>query len=222
LSLVSDPIPASTASRHRKGKQTAERILDAAEELFAERGYAGTALRDVAAMVDLRTPSLYNHFPNKESMYAAVLERGIRPVFEVLSEVVESGDQADLDTRQLVERAMALVAQHPNLPRLIQHEILVGGRRLTPLLRASVQPIFERAQEMVEVSPAAKRWGRDQLPLLVLAMYNVFLGYFTIAPLYRDMNDEDLLTQRATAEQTRFFADLVEVLFSDDNPPEDP
>ena len=67
LSLVSEPIPASTASRHRKGKQTAERILDAAEELFAERGYAGTALRDVAAMVDLRTPSLYNHFPNKES-----------------------------------------------------------------------------------------------------------------------------------------------------------
>jgi len=209
------------APRRRKGKQTAERILDAAEELFAERGYAGTALRDVAAMVDLRTPSLYNHFPNKESLYTAVLERGIRPMFEVLSEVVESRDKAVMDTRQVVERAMALVVQHPNVPRLIQHEILVGGRRLTPMLRASIQPVFERAREMVEVSPAAKRWSRDQIPLLVLAMYNVFLGYFTIAPLYRDMNGEDLLAEGATEKQTDFFANLVEALFSDDVSPED-
>jgi AcrR family transcriptional regulator len=221
LTLASDPSPASTDPRRRKGKQTAERILDAAEELFAERGYAGTALRDVAAMVGVRTPSLYNHFPNKESMYAAVLERGIRPVFEVLSEVVESRDEAGMDTRQVVERAMALVAQHPNVPRLIQHETLVGGRRLTPMLQAWIRPVFERAQEMVEVSPAATRWSRDQIPLLVLAMYNVFAGYFTIAPLYRDMNDEDLLAERATTKQARFFADLVEVLFSDDVPPGD-
>ena len=61
MSLVSDPIPASTASRHRKGKQTAERILDAAEELFAERGYAGTALRDVAAMVAVRRGARGDH-----------------------------------------------------------------------------------------------------------------------------------------------------------------
>jgi TetR/AcrR family transcriptional regulator len=219
--LISDLSTASTSSHPRKGKQTAERILDAAEELFAERGYAGTALRDVADMVDLRTPSLYNHFPNKESMYAAVLERGIRPVFEVLSEVVESRDETALDTRQLVERAMELVAQHPNVPRLIQHETLVGGRRLAPVLRASIQPVFERAREMVEVSPAAKRWSREQIPLLVLAMYNVFLGYFTIAPLYRDMNDEDLLAEGATQRQTDFFANLVEALFSDDSLPED-
>ena len=63
----------------RKGEETAARILDAAEALFAERGYAGTTLRDVAAAVGIRNPSLYNHFPNKESLYAAVLERGIGP-----------------------------------------------------------------------------------------------------------------------------------------------
>ncbi|MCH7709746.1 MAG: helix-turn-helix transcriptional regulator, partial [Myxococcales bacterium] len=42
----------------RKGELTAERILDAAEVLFSERGYAGTTLRDVAASVGIRIPSL--------------------------------------------------------------------------------------------------------------------------------------------------------------------
>ena len=113
---------------------------------------------------------------------------------------------------------MALVAKHPNVPRLIQHETLAGGSRLTPMLRAWIQPVFERAQEMVETSSTASRWQPDQFPLLVLAMYHVFVGYFTIASLYRDMNGRDLLAEEALAEQTRFFADLVAVLFSDESP----
>ena len=210
-----ESISISAAPRRRKGERTAERILDAAEALFAEHGYAGTALRDVATEVGLRTPSLYNHFSSKESLYSAVLERGIRPVFEVLSEVVEARQVADQGSGQVVERAMALVAEHPNLPRLIQHETLSGGRRLTPMLRAWIQPVFERAQEMVETSSVATRWQPDQFPLLVLAMYHVFVGYFNIASLYRDMNGRDLLAEQALAKQARFYADLVETLFAE-------
>ena len=55
---------------------TRDRILDTAEALFAERGFAGTAVRDIAAAVGLTAASLYNHFAGKEALYAAVLERG--------------------------------------------------------------------------------------------------------------------------------------------------
>ena len=88
-----DIIASSSTPQRRKGERTAERILDAAEALFAERGYAGATLRDVATEVGLRTPSLYNHFPNKESLYAAVLERGISPVLDVLAEVLKLTDE---------------------------------------------------------------------------------------------------------------------------------
>ena len=54
---------------------TADRILDAAEDLFAEKGYSATSLGDVADRVGIRSPSLYNHFRNKEALYEAVLER---------------------------------------------------------------------------------------------------------------------------------------------------
>ena len=209
---------APAAPRRRKGERTAERILDAAEALFAERGYAGATLRDVAAEVGLRTPSLYNHFPSKESLYAAVLERGISPVLDVLTEVVETRNRSDRDVRQTVERTMGLVGKHPNLPRLIQHETLSGGRHLTPMLRDWVQRTFARAYEMVEASSAASRWDPDQFPLLVLAMYHVFVGYFAIAHVYKDLNGQDLLTEQALAKQTRFFGDLVAVLFEEESP----
>ena len=215
MPAAAHPSPLLDAQPRSKGERTAERILDAAEALFAERGYAGTALRDVATAVDLRTPSLYNHFPSKESLYAAVLERGIRPVFEVMSEVVEASQGADRDLGRLVERVMALVAQHPSVPRLIQHETLAGGRRLTPMLQAWIQPVFERAQEMVETSSAVTRWQPDQFPLLVLAMYHVFVGYFNIASLYQDMNGQDLLAEEALVKQARFYADLVDTLFAE-------
>jgi len=207
----------STAPRRRKGERTAERILDAAEAVFAERGYAGATLRDVAAQVDLRTPSLYNHFPNKESLYAAVLERGISPVLDALAEVVEARDRSDRDVRQVVERTMDLVGRRPNLPRLIQHETLSGGRHLTPMLREWIQRTFARAYEMVEASSAASRWEPDQFPLLVLAMYHVFVGYFAIAHVYKDLNDQDLLAEPALAKQTRFFGDLVATLFQEES-----
>ncbi len=41
---------------------TSDRILDAAEDIFAEKGYSATSLGDVADRVGIRSPSLYNHF----------------------------------------------------------------------------------------------------------------------------------------------------------------
>jgi AcrR family transcriptional regulator len=201
------------SERARRGDRTAARILDAAEALFAERGYAGTTLREVAAQVGVRNPSLYNHFPSKESLYAAVLERGIDPLLAALSEFAEAGDRDARESRRLVERTMALLRQRPNLPRLIQHEALSGGRHLSPLLRERIRPIFVRARETIEASPAARRWDADQIPLLVLALYHVVVGYFTIASLYEALGGADLLSERALADQTRFLGDLVATLF---------
>ncbi len=201
----------------RKGEQTAERILDAAETLFAERGYAGTTLRDVATAVGLRIPSLYNHFPNKESLYAAVLERGIQPVFAALADFIAGGGARSGGSGPLVERMMELLGQRPNLPRLVQHETLAGGERLTPMLEAWIQPIFEHAQKTIEAGPAASRWPTQQIPLLVLALYHIVVGYFAIAPLYRDLNQVDLLSEDALERQTRFLRRLSRSLFGEDD-----
>ena len=217
--MTAPPALSGVADRpRRKGEITAERILDAAEALFAERGYAGTTLRDVADEVGLRIPSLYNHFESKDSLYAAVLERGIGPVLEILGEFLDAGAHHRRDSAQVVERVMDLLARHPHLPRLVQHETLSGGQRLTPMLRDWIGPTLAKAQEVVLKGPALDRWGADRIPLLVLAMYHIVVGYFTIAPLYAQLDGQDLMSRDALAKQTRFLTEVAEALFAEATP----
>jgi AcrR family transcriptional regulator len=165
--------------------------------------------------VGIRTPSLYNHFDGKDSLYAAVLERGIGPVLRALGESA-AGENPSHDPGRLVARMMELLAKRPQLPRLVLHETLSGGRHLTRILQQWLGPTLQQAQQMVETGPAARRWETEQLPNLVLAMYHIVVGYFAIAPLYRELNDVDLLSAEALEHQTRFLRKLATSLFAED------
>ena len=201
-----------------RGAHTAARILDAAEELFAERGYAGTTLRDVADRVGLRIPSLYNHFASKDALYAAVLARGIGPVVELLSALAEAPEAERNDPRRVVEPVMRLLAERPHLPRLVLHETLAGGERLTPMLREWMTPAFARAQQLVE-ERGGSRLAPEQASLLVLAMYHVVLGFFASAPLYRALTGTELLAEPMLTRQTELLRQMTEALLPGPEPP---
>ena len=79
-----------TAENH---SQARERVLDAADKLFAERGYAAVTLRDIAAEVGIRHTSLYHHVPGgKEELFIEVTERSLTHHRIGLSEaIVQAG-----------------------------------------------------------------------------------------------------------------------------------
>ena len=54
---------------------SAERICCLAIEHFAERGYDGSSLNDIATLANMRKPSLYAHFSSKDDLYSVVFER---------------------------------------------------------------------------------------------------------------------------------------------------
>ena len=155
-----------------------------------ERKEKEAALRDVADRVGIRIPSLYNHFASKDRLYAAVLERGIGPVLRTLAASAVDDQQS---RSRILEDTLAALAERPNLPRLVLHETLAGGRHLRKMLEEWLGPVLRQAQQLVESGPAAERWKPEQLPHLVLAMYNIVVGYFAAAPIYRDLDGTDLL-----------------------------
>jgi AcrR family transcriptional regulator len=199
-----DDTKGETPGEAERGKPTADRILDAAEYLFAEHGFAGTAVRDIAARVSLNPASLYNHFPGKQDLYAAVLDRGLRPVFEMLSNLAASDWSPARD-----ERAIDMIVEHfaarPMLARLLHQEALAGGDNIARLAGRWMGPIYEQAVEALRASPVLEGWSADDLPLLVMALHNLILGYFSMAALHEKLLGMDPLSHEAVARQKRFL-----------------
>jgi AcrR family transcriptional regulator len=92
----------------RRAVTTAD-VLDAAKTLFAERGYHGTSLKQVAGMVEIRTPSLYNHMESKSALLRAI-------VMMTLNEVRRDFDDALAATHapqdQLFEATRVYALRH--------------------------------------------------------------------------------------------------------------
>lgn len=79
-------------NEHEAVGDARERLMDAAEALFAPKGIAAVTLRDIAAALGLTHASLYYHFPGgKEELFAAVTERSILRHGEGLRSSMESG-----------------------------------------------------------------------------------------------------------------------------------
>ena len=62
----------------RPSEVTRERILKAAERLFAERGYDGTSIRTIVARAHVNQAAINYHFDDKEGLYGQLLGWGLR------------------------------------------------------------------------------------------------------------------------------------------------
>src|ERR1041385_3545198 len=66
-----------------------EAIVEAVQDLFAEKGFEGTTTRELAKAAGVSEALLYKHFPSKESLYAAMLDGGAKgPTFAEASRIL--------------------------------------------------------------------------------------------------------------------------------------
>src|SRR5512136_94098 len=120
-----------TFIRERDALRSREAILDAAERLFAERGFANTSLSDVGAAAGLSrgTPSYF--FGSKQDLYRAVLERCFAEVREAVrvgrERALASGQPTDVVLAGAVGEYVDFLAARPNFVRLIEWEALSDG-----------------------------------------------------------------------------------------------
>lgn len=194
---------------------TSERILDAAEDLFAQKGYSATSLGDVADRVGIRSPSLYNHFRNKEALYEAVLERLLVEFSRPLMEMQES---SELSQERVLEWLEAIVRQHhanPNLARLLQHAALSGGPHTNEIIERLFNPMFrppESAESEEDYFGELTQLGLQ--PWAVMAFNNLVMSYVTMAPMYRDLLGQDPFSEEALDKQLALIKTLLKAVFA--------
>lgn len=127
--------------KNADGQRTRQAILDAALELFAENGYFGTSLRDVASAVGVRESALYNYFKSKEALFDALILAHQHTSNERLASLA---DAQIADGRDLLERLAAGSLESfvtPNEQRLFRL-LMSDGIRLARTGRVNLYERF--------------------------------------------------------------------------------
>ena len=201
------------------GSVTRDRILDVAEALFADKGLSGTSMRDIASRSDLTAASLYNHFSGKDDLYAAVLQRGILPLIELMHQLAASDRQGDAAS-ETIRAVMHHLGSRPHLPRLISHEAIAGGAHIARIARDWVRPLLE--QGVFEMKrDATAMWEPEEYPLVIAAWIHLVLGHFALAPLFREVLHDDPLSPAMLERQTEMLCKLARRVMTPETDPEE-
>lgn len=103
---------------------TSEKILQQAALLFSERGYDALTLRDIAQACDIKAPSLYNHFKDKQTLYRAVLKHVFSRKAPEILDILKSDEPAETQLRQFIHAACHSMAEDSTFRNLFQRELL--------------------------------------------------------------------------------------------------
>jgi TetR/AcrR family transcriptional regulator len=135
--------PAALERVERSADDTRERIIDAAQVIFARDGFTGAKMQEIADRVGIQRPSLFYHFKNKEALFVAAHEQvfaKIEPVFR--ESLAPDGDPfARLDR---VSRAvMAVMAEEPDFARMVARTAVDRHPAAVKIVRTYLQPLID-------------------------------------------------------------------------------
>ncbi len=189
---------------------TRELILSEARRCFAENGYDGTSLNDIAAGVGIRRPSLLHHFPSKELLYGEVFEQLLSDWIDRLASAIGAPETGERKMELVIEAGFDLFADNPDYVRLMRREALDSGAHLGIDLAAVLRPMFDRAVAFFEREMDAGVFRRQDPQHLLITGYGALLSYFSDAPFLGGLLDGDAFSieemQRRRAHITEFFA----------------
>ena len=163
------------------------RILESATKLFAEKGFDGTALQEIADAVGIRKPSLLYHFESKDALREAVLDDVLSRWKETLPRVLLAATAGEAQFDAITREILTFFAEDPDRARLLVREGLDRPAETSALFATHVRPLVanlalyvRQGQEVGRVwsdlDPEAYLWETIVLLLAGVAFSSSFAG----------------------------------------------
>lgn len=184
------------------------RILEVSAGAFAEKGFEGVRLHDVAREVGLNQATLLYYFPSKRDLYKACLAQATEQLSEAFAEGLFEPEGGDAAVR-IVGALLDLFARRPELGRLIRQATLSGGDEFNEVFVKPLRPWFRRGVKALERAMAEGTIQTQDAEELVLILYGAILIYLSEDPLVTGLTGKDPRSPRNRKRHQEFVMDIA-------------
>jgi AcrR family transcriptional regulator len=187
---------ARQARRERRIERRREEILEAAAQVFADKGYESTTTRDIAQAVDMGESTLYNYFQNKRDILLAIIDLKRAEMDEFLGRIGQVKDREGLI--QLIDQAMVIWLSRANFTRTMIGEAWRDAE-IFAMLQNRLERLFTLIKEFLDRHLEAGHFRPIQTDLtarMILGMFiaiqlpALFGSQVNLTPLKRRQNAE--------------------------------
>lgn len=197
---------------------TREAIIVEALRCFADHGYDGTSLNEIAEAVGIRRPSLLHHFPSKEAVYAELFRVSLEEWAARVEQAVGQGEHGWKQVDLVITAGFRFFQENPEFVRVVRREALDGGANLGIDLGAALRPFLQRAMAWFETEIAAGRFRRVDTEQLLLTGYSVMFSYFSDLPFLEGLLDSDPVAPDALDARLTHIRNLFHVALAPEAP----
>jgi len=157
---------------------TKARILGAAEEVFAAKGFEGASTREISAAAGVNISSLHYHWESKETLYYAVFQNIYDRIVDVVRSSIPASPADRPMSRTIIDEAMARLfdffADHPNIPKLLVRRLLESADTGSEIERDILVPAWRLFAEWTN-SFSGHRLEEVDSQIFMLTVHSVLL-----------------------------------------------
>jgi len=151
-------------------------ILEAGLDVFAQQGFRGATLDQIAEVAGLSKPNLLYYFPSKDAVYAAILSRQLETWLDPLRMIDPSGDPVE-EVLAYVRRKLQLSRDYPRESRLFANEVLQGAPRLIEGIEGPLKTLVDEKAAVLQGWMNAGRMARLHPVHLIFSVWSLTQHY---------------------------------------------
>jgi TetR/AcrR family transcriptional regulator len=163
-----------------KAANKRNKILRAAEKEFANKGFAGARMKNIARMAGLDKATLYHYFRTKQDLYTAVLNE-VTHSFAILSSkgIDHDTDPGD-ELTEYVGSIIDFLHKHRSFALILRREFTDPGRLRNSIINEALSPLIRQVHEWVRENIEKDELQEVDPEHTMYSLYEILFGYFTL------------------------------------------